>query len=120
MVQCFAGRVFCKPDSRCGITLRVAVDEEGTSFGGRQASGPINGSGSLANTALLVCTSDDSCQMFPHAKLSKRCAQLQVVSRGTKLCHRTIRITIPPAFPFEPLSVYRHLHAPLNQFRRFT
>ena len=83
MVQCLAGRVFCKPDGRCSIALGIAIDEKGRLFRGGQTSGQINGSGGFAYTALLVCTSDDSCQMFPHAKLNKRCGQLQVVSRGT-------------------------------------
>ena len=87
MIKRLAGWVFCKADSRRGITLRVAIDKEGGLFGGSQTSGQIYGSGGLANPALLVCTSDDSSQMFPHAKLNKRFVHLQVVSRGMrKLC----------------------------------
>jgi hypothetical protein len=85
MIKRLAGRVFRKTDSRCGITLRVAIDKEGWLFGGSQTSGQINGSGGFANPALLVCTSDDSSQMSPHAKLNKRFVHLQVVSRRMRI-----------------------------------
>jgi hypothetical protein len=41
--------------------------------------------------------------MFPHAKLNKRLAQLQVVSRGTRALSQIVRTTALFSFRFEPI-----------------
>jgi len=69
MIKSLASGVFREADGRCSVSLRVAIDEKSRLFRGGQTSGQIDGSGSFAYTALLVCTSDDSCQMLPQAKI---------------------------------------------------
>ena len=68
MIKSLAGGVFGEADCRCSVPLRVAIDEKSRLFRGGQTSGQINGGRGFTYTALLVCTSDDSCQMLPQAK----------------------------------------------------
>ena len=76
-----------KAEAGSSVGLGVAVDQENLETFESEAGGEVDGCGGFANPALLVCTSDDSSQMFPHAKLNKRFVYLQVVSRGMrKLC----------------------------------
>src|ERR1700722_14234552 len=82
MIESLASGVLNEADGGCSVSLRVAINEKSRLFRGGQTSGQINGGCGFADTALLVCTSDDSCQMFPRRKLSKGFAYLQVVSRG--------------------------------------
>ena len=69
MIKRLAGGVFSEADGGCSVSLRVAIDEKSRLFRGGQTSGQINGGCGFAYTALLVCTSDDSCQMLPQAKI---------------------------------------------------
>jgi hypothetical protein len=103
MIKRLAGRVFRKTDGRRGITLRVAIDKEGWLFRGSQTGGQINGSGGFAHPALLVCTSDDSSQMFPHAKLNKRFVHLQVVSCGMRILCISLERFVSALSRFEPI-----------------
>lgn len=68
MIKSLAGGIFNEAYGRCSVSLRVAIDEKSRLFRGGQTSGQINGGCGFAYTALLVCTSDDSCQMLPQAK----------------------------------------------------
>ena len=68
MIEGSSRRIFRKSDRRCGIGLRIAINEESGVFGGSKASGQIHRSGGLANAAFLVSDCDDSSQIFPRAK----------------------------------------------------
>ena len=62
LVECAARGIFWESEGAGGVSLRIAVDDQGALFGGGERGAEINGGGGFSDATFLIGDCDDSSQ----------------------------------------------------------